>query len=379
MKKFIIFLTSVTLLAACNKQAGDKKAELAELKKQKAGLDAKISVLEKEIGMSAEATAESKIKSVIIVPVQTQTFKHYIEVQGTLDSENNINVTPRMGGNVTQVLVKEGDIVRTGQVLAITDDATLQQNMAQLRTGYELAKTVYERQEKLWEQKIGSEIQYLQAKNQKEGLERQMATLQSQVAMTRIISPINGTVNAVNIKIGEMAAPGMPVVQVVNLLQMKVKAKVADTYINSIKKGDPVTVKLPDINEEMQAKITFVGQVVNPASRTFDVEVALSNPSNKLKPNLLTMLSINDKVKQNVLVIDENLIQNTELGDIVFIAVTENGKTIAKMKKVKKGLVYNGKTEITEGLTAGDQLITVGNQDLVEGQAVKLEQPIAEK
>jgi len=369
-------LVAVTFLAfACNSGGGDKKAELAELKKQKTELEAKIAALEKEVG--ANKPADNRITAVMTQPVQPQTFRHFVEVQGTLDADNNINITPQMGGIVTQVMVKEGDNVRAGQVLLTTDAATLQQNLAQLETAYELAKTTFERQQNLWNQKIGSEIQYLQAKNQKESVERQIATLKTQIAMTRVTSPISGTVNAVNVKIGEMAAPGMPVVQVVNLSKMKVTAKVADSYINSVKKGDPVTVKFPDINEEMQGRLTFVGQVVNPMTRTFDIEVALPNKDNKLKPNLLAMVSINDKIKSNALVIDANLIQRTEQGDIVFVTATENGKTVAKAKKITKGLSYNGKVEVTEGLSAGDQLVTVGNQDLVDGQVVKVDEAVA--
>ncbi|MDJ1481234.1 efflux RND transporter periplasmic adaptor subunit [Cytophagaceae bacterium YF14B1] len=370
-------LAATTLLAVACGSGGDKKAELAKLKEQKAELETKIVALEKELGTNK--TDSTRITTVMTTTVQPQTFKHFVEIQGSLDSRNNINVTPKMGGNVTQVYVKEGDYVKAGQVLLVTDDATLRQNLAQLQTGYELAKTTFERQENLWKQQIGSEIQYLQAKNQKEGVERQIATLQTQIAMTRVTSPINGTVNAVNVKIGEMAAPGAPAVQVVNLAEMRVKAKVADAYINSIKVGDPVTVKFPDIDEEIQARLTFVGQVVNSMTRTFDIEISVPNKDNKFKPNLLAVVNINDKTKNNALVIDQNLVQNTESGTIIYVAANEGGKTVAKAKKVTQGLSYNGKVEITSGLDAGSQLITVGSQDLVDGQVIKVNQQVASK
>ncbi|MCU0352889.1 MAG: efflux RND transporter periplasmic adaptor subunit [Cytophagales bacterium] len=378
MKNFRIpALAAATWLAVVACQPADKKTQLADLKKQKSEIEAQIAALETELG--ANKKEDTRVAVVSTQAVQPQTFKHFLEVQGTLESDKNINVTPKMGGSVTAVLVKEGDPVRAGQVLLTTDDATLRQNLAQLETAYELAKTTFERQQNLWNQKIGSEIQYLQAKNQKESMERQIATLNTQLAMTRVTSPINGTVNAVNVKIGEMAAPGAPVVQVVNLSDMKVTAKVADSYINSVKKGDPVMVKLPDIGEEMQAKLTFVGQVVNPMSRTFDIEVALPNRDNKLKPNLLAVVNINDKTKPNALVIDENLVQKTEQGNVVFVAVNENGKTVAKARKVTVGLSYNGRVEVTEGLAAGDRIVTVGSQDLVDGQPVKTESAVAAK
>jgi membrane fusion protein, multidrug efflux system len=376
MKNLTLFSITLLLAFACSKPV-DKKTELANLRKQKAELDTKIAALEKETKPANEDS--SRIKVVSITTLQPQTFRHFLEVQGNTDSDNNIMVSPKMGGVITQVFAKVGDNVRAGQVLVVVDDAVLQQNVAQLRTGYELAKTVYERQAALWQQKIGSEIQYLQAKNNKEGLERQIATLQTQLNMSRVTSPINGTVDAVMARVGEAAAPGMPAVRVVNLTQMKVKAKVADTYINSIRKGDAVTVKFPDIKEEIQARITFAGQVVSPQTRTFDIEVSINNREGKVKPNLLSIISINDKNQPNALVIDENLVQRTELGTIVFVAAEESGKTIARLKKITTGLSYGGMIEVTQGLQAGDKIVTAGNQDLVDGQTIRIQEAVAQK
>jgi len=363
-------IIAITLFAfACSKPAGDKKTQLADLKKQRSEIDNKIIALEKKMG---ENKSETKVTNVVVTPVKAQVFNHFVEVQGNLDSDNNLSVSPKMGGVITQVPVKVGDHVSAGQVLVVIDDATLRQSMAEIQTTYDFAKTTFEKQQNLWNQKIGSEIQYLQAKNNKESLERRMASLQTQMSMTRVTSPISGTIDAVNVKVGEQAMPGAGVVRVVNLTQMKVKAKVADTYINSIKKGDPVIIKFPDINEEKQARISFAGQVVNAQTRTFDIEVLMINQDNKLKPNLLSVISVNDKVIKNALVIDENLVQNTELGKIVFIAENEGGNLVAKMKKIETGLSYNGKVIVLKGLKEGDQLITIGNQDLVDNQKIKL-------
>ena len=369
MNKSTILIAFTLLAFACSKPAGDKKAQLADLKKQKAEIENKITALEKQMG--ADKPTEVKTTNVVVLPVAAQTFKHFVEVQGSLDSDNNISVSPKMGGVITAVPVQVGDMVRQGQVLVVIDDAPLRQSLAEIQTSYDLAKTTFEKQQSLWNQKIGSEIQYLQTKNNKESLERRMASLNTQLAMARVSSPISGTVDAVNVKVGQQALPGVGVVQVVNLTQMKVKAKVADTYINSIKKGDPVIIKFPDISEEKQARITFAGQVVNPQTRTFDIEVMLANTDKKLKPNLLSIVSINDNVIKNALVIDENLVQNTELGKIVFVAEDENGKSVAKLKKIKTGVSYNGKVVVLEGLKEGDKLITVGNQDLVDNQPIK--------
>jgi RND family efflux transporter MFP subunit len=282
-----------------------------------------------------------------------------------------------MGGVITSVSVKEGDRVSKGQTLAVIDDAVLRQSVEELKTGLDLANTVFEKQQNLWNQKIGSEVQYLQAKNNKEGLERKLATLNSQLAMARITSPISGVIDEVNIKPGEAAAPGLGVIRVVNLSDIKVKARVADSYIGAVKKGDEVKITLPDIKEEFSGKVSFVGQVVNPQSRTFDMEVSLKNRDEKLKPNMLAIVNINDKTVKDAIVIDANFVQQSESGDIVFVAGTEGNSQKAEMRKVKTGLTYNGQVEVLEGLKAGERLITSGYQDLVDGQVIKVSSPSA--
>jgi RND family efflux transporter MFP subunit len=277
-----------------------------------------------------------------------------------------------MGGVVTAVNVKVGDKVGQGQTMAVIDDAVLQQSIEELKTGLELANTVFEKQQNLWNQKIGSEVQFLQAKNNKESLERKLQTLNAQVAMSRITSPISGVVDEVNIKPGEAASPGFGVIRVVNLSKIKIKARMADSYIGTVKKGDEVRITLPDINQELNGKISFVSQVVNPQSRTFDIEVMLDNKEEKLKPNMLAVVNINDKTAQEAIVIDANYVQQSEEGDVVYVAGAEGQNQKAQMRKVKTGLTYNGQVEVLEGLKAGDQLITAGYQDLVDGQLIKL-------
>ena len=365
----LIFATVLAFACSSGSEVDKKKEELAELKSQQQEITGKIKQLETDLARLSPAKAsEARIKLVEAMPVQPQTFKHYIPVQGTIESDNNVLVSPKTGGVVTAVYVNEGDRVSKGQVLAVIDDAVMRQSVEELKTGLELATTVYQKQENLWNQKIGSEIQYLQAKNNKESLERKLQTLNSQLAMNRITSPINGTVDEVNVKAGEAASPGLGVVRVVNLAEVKVKARVADSYITAVKKGDEVKITLPDIKEELQGKISFVGQVVNPQSRTFDIEVTLNNRDNKLKPNMLAVVNINDKTAQDAIVIEENFVQQTENGDVVFVA----GSQKAEARKVKTGLAYNGKVEILEGLKQGDSLITNGYQDLVDGQAIKV-------
>lgn len=374
MKPAYITLLAAALLVACSEPKKEgiegKKAELAELKKQQAELAAKVAALQTEVAKEdPQAQEAAKTKTVAVSPVTATTFQHFIEVQGTVDAKNNVLVSPKSGGAVTAVYVKEGDAVRAGQVLAKVDDQILRESIAEIKTQWELANTVYEKQANLWRQQIGTELQYLQAKNNKESLEKRLATLNSQLSQANITSPIAGVVDQVNVKPGESAMPGMGVVRVVNLSQLKVVAKVADTHVASVKKGSLVKVKFPDLNKEVNARVSFVGATVDPLSRTFDIEATLP-PSRDLKPNQLAVVNINDVNKPNAIVINQNLIQNTEKGQVVYVAEGEGAKKTAKAKVVKTGQSYNGQVEITDGLLAGDQLVTQGYQELVDGQPV---------
>ncbi|MES2730402.1 MAG: efflux RND transporter periplasmic adaptor subunit [Bacteroidota bacterium] len=373
MKPQYLLILTTMLLMACSKgsEVDQKKAKLEELKQKQQSVNSEITKLEGELAVLQPNKQENvRITPVKTAPIAAGTFKHFIEVQGSLDSRSNVFITPKTAGSVSAVHVKEGDHVRKGQVLAVIDDAVLRQNVDELKTSLELSNTLYEKQKNLWSQKIGSEVQFLQAKNNKESLENKLKTLQSQIALNRITSPINGIVDEVKLKVGETANPMMGAIRVVDPTSIRVIAKVADSYIGSVRKGDAVIIRFPDLNREIEGKINFVGQVVNPTTRTFDIEVAITNKDQQLKPNMLAVIKINDQTKSNAIVIDENIVQKTEAGDIVFVATQENGRKVAKLRKVKTGLSYNGKVEILEGLQAGDQLITDGSQDLADGQRI---------
>ncbi|MFT4032530.1 MAG: efflux RND transporter periplasmic adaptor subunit [Siphonobacter sp.] len=372
MKSQYIILATI-LLAACSQQKEDlegKKEELANLQKQQTEIAAKIKTLESEIAkLDPKKAEETKVKNVAVTPLTPTTFQHFIEVQGTIDAKNNVSVSPQTAGVIKAVYVKEGDAVNVGTLLAKIDDEILRESIEETKNQLSLANTLYEKQRRLWDQQIGTEIQYLQTKNNKEALEKRIATLQAQVGQSRVVSPIAGVVEKVDGKVGMMGTPGVGIARVVNLSSLKAVANVADTYVANVRKGDAVTLKLPDLNKEIQARITFVSTTVDPLSRTFSIEAALPG-SKELKPNMLTQLLINDVTKSNALVIDQNLIQNTEDGQIVYVAVTEGNKKVAKARKVQTGLSYNGKIEITDGLKASDQLITSGYQELTDEQAI---------
>ncbi len=374
MKSYYAIALSATLLASCGGEEKTdlqtKREELQKLKSEQASLNTKIKTLEGEVTkLDPKKAEESRVKDVAVSPVQPTTFKHFVELQGTIDAKNNVQVSPKSGGVVTAVYVKEGDNVRAGQAIAKVDDQLLRESQAELRTQMSLANTIFEKQAALWKQQIGTEIQYLQAKNNKEALERRLSTLNAQLGQSTVKAPISGVVDQVTVKVGQSAAPGMGLVRVVNLGQLKVVAKVSDTYAGSVRKGDAVQIEFPDINKSMTSRISFVSTTVDPLSRTFIIEAPLSS-SSSFKPNMLARIKINDQTVNDALVIDRNIVQNTENGQLVYVAESEGNKTVAKARTVKTGDSYNGRVVITQGLKAGDKVITTGYQDVVDGQPI---------
>lgn len=364
----------VSLLAACSQEKKNdlqsKREELAALKSQQAELNTKIKTLEGEVTkLDPKKVEETRVKDVTVAPLAATTFRHFVELQGTIDAKNNVQVSPKSGGVVTAVYVKEGDRVRAGQAIAKVDDQLLRESIAELKTQLSLANTMFEKQSNLWKQQIGTEMQYLQAKTNKESLERRISTLNAQLAQSTVTTPISGVVDQVNIKIGQSAMPGVGLVRVVNLSQLKAVAKVSDTYSGSVRLGDPISIEFPDLSRQLNSKISFVATTVDPATRTFTIEAPLPS-DNALKPNMLARIKINDQNQANAIVINQNLIQDTENGKLVYVAVNEGGKKVAKAKTIKTGQSYGGQIEVTQGLQAGDQIVTTGYQDLVDGQRI---------
>lgn len=374
MKSTFYTLSVLVILVSCSKGGGDKlsdkKAELAKLQAEEKTVSASIKKLQAELDILDPRKDVEKVLTVTVTPIATQNFKHFVEIQGRVDAKNNLFVSPQMGGAITNLFVKEGDYVKKGQTIATIDNAVLKQSLQEIDVQLETAKIFYEKQKSLWDQKIGTEIQYIQAKSTVESLEKRISTLKTQTAMTTVVSPIGGFVDEVRMRAGEMAAPGLGIVRIVNSDNLKVVAQVADTYASTIKQGDVVNIKFPDLGKETTAKLTFVSQTVNTASRTFTVEASINKIDSQLKPNMTAVLNINDQAKGNAVIINQNYIQHTEAGDIVYVAVTEGAKKVARSRKITAGITYNGDIEIVSGLQTGDMLITQGYQDLVDGQAI---------
>ena len=309
-----------------------------------------------------------KIKQII-----PEKFKHFIEVQGNIESDNNIFIPPQSSGVVKKIHVEKGDKVEKGALLASLDDAIYQRNIAQIKTNLELAKTMYDRQKKLWEQKIGSEVQYLQAKNTKENLEKQLDVVQEQLEMTRITSPIDGTVDEITIKEGEFASAGFGAIRVVQLSKLKIKASLSESYITSIEEGDSVKVFIPATGKETYLNVDAVSQAIDPANRTFEVEIDLPASFNHVKPNMLAVLTINDYTNEDALVVPVNSVQTTGSENFVFtVQKAEKGWKVKK-RFIQKGKYYIDKVEIKDGLKPGEQVVVFGYQDLSDGQLVEIQ------
>jgi membrane fusion protein, multidrug efflux system len=368
LMSLMVFVTVSCGKKEDNSLAG-KKAQLATLQKEASTLTDKIQKLQSEID-KLEPNKELKVKTVSVSPITTENFQHFVEATGRLEAENNVFVSPQTGGALTKVFVKIGDYVTKGQKIATIDNSILRNSMQEVEIQLETAKTIFERQKNLWDQKIGTEVQYIQAKSTVESLERRINTLKSQDVFNVVVSPISGVVDEVRLKAGEIAAPGIGIVRIVNFSDLKVVANVPDTYAGTISKGDMVKIKFPDLQKEISAKLSYVSQTINQVSRTFTVEAKVPNFDKSLKPNLTAIMNVNDQSKGAAIVITESFVQNTEQGSIVYVAETEGNKKIARAKVVKTGLSYDGKIEIISGLTSGDLLITQGYQEIVDGQLI---------
>lgn len=360
-------------LAACSATSPEdnKKERLDKLKQEQADLTKEIQKLEGEIAMeNPDSVVSVRAKDVAVAELAVQNFDHYVQTQGHIESDNNVLVSAEMMGAITNVYVTEGQTVSRGHVLAQIDNSVISRNMESMEAQLELATSVYERQKNLWDQKIGTEVQFLQAKTNKESLEKQLASLREQKDKTRIKAPINGTVDAVIAKVGENIAPGMPAVRIVNTQDLKIQAPVSEAYVTDIKKGDKVLVNIFELRKELEAKVTFVGKTIDRLSRTFNVEVALpANPD--LRPNMTATVRIVFHSDPSALVIPINIIQEINDEKIVYIAEEKGKQMVATRKVITVDGVYGNRAQV-KGLNAGDKLITVGYQGLNDGDYIKI-------
>jgi len=372
MKNLIaVVVFSLLFVPACRR--GDKPAELARLEAQRDALDKRIERLRAEIARTNGPAAEEPLAYVRGIAVSPSLFRHFIQVQGTVESDNNILIPAQANGVVKRLYVRQGDRVTEGQLLAELDGAVLESSLAELRNSLTLATTIYERQARLWEKNIGSEIEYLQAKNNRENQEKRLNTLQEQYRMTKITSPIDGMVDDVLIKEGEMAAVGRGAVRIVQLSKLKIEAALSESYISRIKSGDPAKVAIPVAGRTLDLTIDAVSQVIDPNNRTFNIEIRLPSRERGLKPNMLAVVTINDYTNMKALTVPQNVVQDTGDSQFLFVAVEENGRWFARRRTVTPGEAYDNRLEILGGLAEGETVVTFGFQTLADGQPVSVQ------
>ena len=399
MKKItqiVIAASTMFIIASCgsSKKEGtalinDKKAALEKLKSAKAKNEAEIAKLQAELEKVDSATANAaKIKLVGVASVTTQDFKHYIDLQGKVDAENISYISPRMGpAQVKAVYVSQGQFVKKGQLLLRLDDAIMRQSVTAakqqlegIKTQLGYAKNIYQRQQNLWKEGIGTEVQLITAKTNVTSLENQLSaagenikTLQEQLNTANVYSDVSGIADIVAIRVGEtfsgMGASG-PQIKIVNTSSLKVVVNVPENYLTRMHKGSPVVITIPDANKTVNSAISLISQSVDPTQRGFIAEAKIPyDPI--LKPSQSAVVKILDYAAANVIVIPVNVVQSDETGKYVFVlSKSSNGKTTAHRVVVTLGEVYGESVEIKAGLIAGDQLVTEGFQNLYEGQGI---------
>lgn len=369
--QYLILLSIGLLFNACGGKKNNvqqKRAELDKIKKEIARLQNQAEKLEAEI--EALEPKKDKTKLVETEVVEAAAFETYLNIEGKADAEQSTIATAQLPGTVTQVLVKPGDAVSAGQALAYMDNSTLRQSRGQIEQQLTFANTLFEKQKRLWQQGVGTEIQYLSAKNQKEALEKTLATLDAQLSMYTVKAPISGTVESVDTKIGQAAAPGIPMFKVVNLSNLKVVADIAESYSSKINKGDKVKIVFTDVNKTIESTVSFASKVIDPLNRSFKIEIRL-NGATEIKPNMLAKLKIADYRNENAITVPTNAITAGVDEKYVMVKIMQNGKVVAAKRIVKPGHTGESRTEILEGIQAGDEIIVTGFQELNDGQIIE--------
>jgi RND family efflux transporter MFP subunit len=375
MKKIVNITLAASLLlifTACGGKKDDLKdlkAKLEKKKKEKSDLDADIHSLEDQI-TKLDTNAVSTAKLVTSDSVRMQDFTHFIELQGKIDADNIVYVTPRgMPAQVKELYVKKGDVVKQGQLLAKLDDAVMLQQVDGLKTQLAYAENIYNRQKNLWDQGIGTEVQLITAKNNVDNIKKQIATLTETWNTSFVYAPVSGVADEVNVKQGETFT-GANQIKIVNTNSLKMVTEVPENYISRVKKGDQVEVDVPETGKPaFKSTISLIGSTIDPSKRSFTTEAKLPSDA-LLKPNQLATLRILDYKAKNAIVVPVNVVQSDEKGKYVYVIEKAGNKMVARKKIVSVGEAYNGAIEIKSGLERGQQIITEGYQTLYDGQTV---------
>jgi membrane fusion protein (multidrug efflux system) len=383
MKKIltVVVLGSAILLASCGNSGAKKddsleakKTQLAALKDQQDKLGKQIASLETEIAKADPSTAApaEKAKLVTLTELNPTAFTHYIDLQGNVDADDVSYVAPRngTGGVVRTVYVKQGDHVKKGQMLLKLDDVTQRTQLANAQTQLAYSKDLYQRRKNLWDQKIGTEVDLINAKNSVDMADNQIKALQDQLDFTNVTADIDGTVDNITVKPGEMFAAGQKQLHIVNTDNLKVVVQVPEIYQERVRVGTPVHIALPGLdNKVITGTVHVSGKTIDPGSRSFPVEVRIPGNSN-IRANQVAVVKLEDYSAGKAITIPINTLQTDEKGKYVMVGAKENGKLLARKRMVTIGQTYADKIEVSSGLQTGDELITDGFQGLYDGQLI---------
>ncbi len=377
MKKPIIFIASILLLAACQPKAEEgsleaKKQTLQEKQTELNELKAEISAIQDEIA-ALDTTTEERLAKVEVTVIEPQSFDHFVKLTGTVTSKENIMISAETSGRVESIPAIEGQNVSRGTVLVRIDNDMISNQLQEAKASFELAEVTYQKRKNLWDQNIGSEIEYLQAKNNFETAKSRYAQLQNQFDNTIIRAPITGTVDDISVKEGEFVNMGTPIIRVVDLARVEIEAELSEEYLPNVKKGDSVKVAIPALGITRKAPVSFVSQVINPDNRSFKIKINLPNKDGRIKPNVLANLMIRDYHSDEALVVPSSSIKKDLKGDFVLVTTQEGGETFVSKSYVKRGKSFGDVTEIKKGLQKGDRVITVGYNQVTAGEKIAIQ------
>jgi membrane fusion protein, multidrug efflux system len=375
MKLFLSSLLAALLITACNSTENVEKLE-TELEQKRLLLkqtEAAIKEIEGQIEVLKGGVDDRYFEPVVTTNLQGRMFRHFFEASGAVEPVREAFVSPEINGRIDQIDVREGDRVKKGQLLAKINTEVTEKTIKELETSLSLATDVFERQKRLWEQRIGSEIQFLEAKNNKENLKNRLATLHAQLDMAIITSPIDGHIEKISQKQGEMAAPGMVLMHIIDLTEMLIKADVSERFMPDINEGDEVVLRFPSYpGFSKTTTVRRIGNVVNPNNRTFEVELRLQNPNNMLKPNMVAVIDVNDYSADNSLVVPSKVIKEDLNGKYLYIAHNQNDDWIARKRYIVTGRTYLGETRIESGLNENDIVIVEGFNRVNDGSLLRI-------
>lgn len=373
MKKSFLLILAIAIVS-CNPESPEAiKSKLIKLKEKRMVINNDIASLERKLEKHSIQMNSGKAIPVKVKQLELEDFNHFIMVNGNVEADKHVFVSPEINGQIEKIYVAEGDKVNKGDLLVALNTKVIESNIKDVKTGLELARKLYKKQKELWEQKIGSEIEYLNAKNAKETAENRLNTLWSQLEMSRIRAPFNGTIEKISGKEGEMASPGMVLLELVNLTEMKITAELSEKYIAEINEGDISTVTFPSLpGIEKRLAVSRTGDVISRNSRTFTIEIKTDNGEKKLKPNLMATILLNDFSTDSALVVPAGIIKNDINGSYLYVSSNKEDKVTAQKKYIKTGLSYKENTMISEGLNIGEKVITSGYSEVSDGAVIKI-------